>query len=236
LAAIVTLLNAVFGYFILTESLKPEHRLAKFHYSDLSPFTQFKLLWSMKNVRWLLFIGFLFFFIMTGFQGNISIFMKDILNFGPAGIGTILFIVGLVDIFAQGYLTHLLLPIFGEKKLSEIGLFIVSIAFLMIVTIVIFPSAILLYASTIVLVLGDGLVEPAYNGLLSNTVDNRRQGQIQGANQSMQSFARVLGPLVFAFIYGFNPGWPYIFAVLGITFTLFLLLGTKEPAPHQNKA
>lgn len=233
IAAAITMLNVVWGYFILPESLKPEHRLTEFHASDLNPFKQFKSLWAMPNIRWLLFIGFSFFFVFIGYQGNISIFIKDLFHWGPAGIGTILFTVGVVDTFSQGYLTHRLLPIFGEKNLAEIGLFISAIGFLMIVTLVIWPSPILLYAAITVAIIGDSLFEPPYTGLLSNTVDHRRQGQIQGANQSMQSLARVLGPLVFAFIYGFNPGWPYIFGVLGLTVTLFLLLGSKIISPAE---
>jgi DHA1 family tetracycline resistance protein-like MFS transporter len=232
IAAGVAVITALFGIFILPESLTKEKRSHTFEWTHLNPFFQFKELFKMKKVRWLLLIGFLFFFPLTGYQGNISVFVKDIFHYGPAGIGTILFTVGVFDIFSQGFLTHKLLPFFGEKRLTEIGSVVTAIGFAMIASLVLFhPSIyanIYLYAAVIVTIIGDGLFEPAFSGMLSNMVDNRHQGQIQGANQSMQSFARIWGPLAAAGLYTVSQPFPYIGGAALFIVTFLLVVGARS--------
>jgi DHA1 family tetracycline resistance protein-like MFS transporter len=109
----------------------------------------------------------------------------------------------------------------------ELGLGLTAIGFLMIASLVLFKPGLLtnvyLYASVIVLIIGDGLFEPAYSAALSNMVDNKRQGQIQGANQSMQSLSRALGPIAAAGLYVLAPSYPYIAGAIVFVVTLVLL-------------
>jgi len=65
-------------------------------------------------------------------QGTVSVFLKDVLGFGPGGIGGVLLIVGVMDILSQGFLTGKLLPRFGESALARTGLAINAGGFLMI--------------------------------------------------------------------------------------------------------
>jgi DHA1 family tetracycline resistance protein-like MFS transporter len=224
IAAAVTVLNMLFGFFVLPESLEKNKRAKNFEWAHANPLFQFKELFNMKNVRWMLLFGFLFFLPLTGFQGNISIFLKNLLSFGPIGIGSVLFTVGIFDIVSQGFLTHKLLPILGEKRLMQVGLGLTGIGLLMIASLVLFhPNLITimyLYASVIILIIGDGLFEPAYSSELSNMVDHTRQGQIQGANQSMQSFSRSLGPVAAAGLYILTPSLPYIVSAAMMIVTL----------------
>jgi DHA1 family tetracycline resistance protein-like MFS transporter len=201
IAAGVSLLNLLWGYFVLPESLKPEHRASHFDLQHLNPFRQIQLIASMSRLR-LLFIGAFFFFLpLMAFQTTNAVFMKDILHFGPQGIGTALFTVGIIDIFAQGYLTHKLLPILGELKLTIIGLSLAIAGYFLFALVGVINSVYLLYISVIVLIIGDGLFEPAMSGLIANSAEPHMQGKIQGANQSIQSAARMIGP--------FYGGWTY---------------------------
>jgi DHA1 family tetracycline resistance protein-like MFS transporter len=61
----------------------------------------------------------------------------------------------------------------------------------------------------IVLNIGDGLFEPSQAGLISKSMGPHMQGRVQGANQGMQSIARIAGPFIAALIYGFGRGLPY---------------------------
>jgi DHA1 family tetracycline resistance protein-like MFS transporter len=62
--------------------------------------------------------AFSFFLAGTMLQSNFAVYLKDVLQFGPAGIGWILFTVGVMDIVSQGLLTRALLPRFGADVLS----------------------------------------------------------------------------------------------------------------------
>jgi MFS transporter, DHA1 family, tetracycline resistance protein len=224
LAAIVTSLSIIWGYFVLPESLKKEHRLKKFELSHLNPFSQFSHLLSIPVLRVFLSISFLYFFASTMLQGNFSVYLKDILNFGPGNIGLVLFVVGLMDIFSQGFLSSRLIPILGDFKLTVIGLFLSIIGFIIVGSIFYFHSAILLYLAVIVANLGDGLFQPAFSGLISKSVEPRMQGRIQGVNQSIQSISRVTGPLAGAFLYQYGKSLPYFSGAMVIAFSLFLFL------------
>ncbi len=220
LAAAVTLLNMVWGYFVLPESLKTEHKLTTISLVHLNPFSQFEHIFSIKTLRILFFSAFLFFLPLMAYQAIAAIFMKDVLSFGPAGIGTVLFVVGVVDIVSQGFLTHKLVPILGELKLTVLGLFIIGIGYALVASVAIIPSVLLLYIGVIILIIGDGLFEPSMSGLISNAVESRMQGRVQGANQSMQSAARVVGPFYGGWVYQLGKSVPFfsniIFVVLAM--------------------
>ncbi len=234
IAAGVTFLNMLWGYFVLPESLAPEHRVKEFKLSHLNPLAQFNHIFSLKVLRTLFLVSFLFFFAATGLQSNFSVFMKDVLNWGPTEVGIVLFIVGVIDIFAQGYLTSKLVHVLGETVLTIIGLIINGIGFLIIASVVFFPSAVLLYAGVVVFVLGDGLFEPSMNGLIANSVEPKMQGRIQGANQGIQSVARILGPLYAAWLYVYSPGLPYLTNAIFIAVCL-LIFGFALPAISNHK-
>lgn len=203
-------LNLLWGYFVMPETLKKEHKVQEIKLSHLNPFLQFGYVLAMPSLKQLFLVGFLFFFPLTAYQAMGSTFLKDVLNLGPAGIGTILFVIGVVDIVAQGYLTHLLLPRLGEIKVTMLGLIIIVVGYAMYASAPLAPSLLLMYITVIVVVLGDGLVEPALSGLIANNAEPNMQGRVQGANQSMQSAARAVGPLYGGYLYHTGKSMPYL--------------------------
>jgi len=221
LAAAVTLLNMCWGFFALKESLPKEKRSHSFEWSHLNPFRPFAHVFSSRSLITLFASSFLFFFAGTMLQGNLSVFLRDIMGFGPGGIGFVLFVVGIMDILSQGFLTSKLMPIFGERKLAVVGL-IGSIAFA--------PSVMLLYVAVIVFNLGDGLFQPSANGLIANAAPQGQQGSIQGAYQGQQSIARMLGPLAAAFLYTLGASVPYMAGGIVILVALGILLMIRSSA------
>ncbi len=228
LAAGIAALNMVWGYFVLPESLKQEHRIVHFDFKHLNPFAQFSHVFSVSALRWLFFIGFMFFLGLVGMQAISSVFLKDVLSWNPSQIGFLLFVVGLIDIFAQGFLVNKLLPILGDYKTSFLGFFLTFVGFCVASMVVFFPSLILIYVGVIILITGDGLVEPSFSGLVSNAVGAQKQGRIHGANQSMQSVTRVIAPLYAAYIYGIGKNLPYASAAV---FMIICMVGLVLSLP-----
>lgn len=234
IAAAVTFLNMVWGYFVLPESLKKDHRIHEFKLSQLNPFAQFNHLFSYRILRILFLVTFLFFTAATALQSNFPVFLNAVLHWGPTQVGIVLFIVGLIDIVAQGFLTSVLSPIFGETNLSILGLILNGAGFLMIASVYFFPSATYLYSGVVVFVLGDGLFEPSMSGLISNSVEPKMQGRIQGANQSIQSIARIVGPLYGAWLYQYSAAMPYFYSAIIIAICL-LIIGFTKPIQTLNR-
>lgn len=233
-AAAVMLFNTIWGYFALPESLKPEDRITEFKPRHLNPFGQFAHIFNTKTLRVLFLVSFVFFIAITAMQSNVSVFMKDILKWGPTNIGIILFIVGVLDIVAQGFLTSKLIHVLGETKLSIIGLILNGIGYLMIASVAFFPSVTLIYAAIIIFVIGDGLFEPAMSGMIANAAEPKMQGRIQGANQGMQSVSRIIGPMYGAFLYQYSAGLPYLAGAILLAICLFIIgFSLHNLPPHK---
>lgn len=223
LAAVITLLNAAFGYFVLPESLKAEHRMADFSLHHLNPFSQLQSVLSNVTIRTLLFLSFFYFLPFAQLQGIGGVFSKDVLHWDPANIGFMFFVVGIVDIFTQGVFSHKLMSRFGELKLMVGGLAFTGIAYALNASNVLFHSSVFAYFNVILFAFGGGLIEPALGSLISRAADPREQGRVQGANQSLQSITRIVGPLLAAFLYSIGASAPYIVCALLSLVALFYL-------------
>jgi MFS transporter, DHA1 family, tetracycline resistance protein len=145
--------------------------------------------------------AFSFFFAGTMLQSNFAVYL-NVLQFGPTGIGWILFTVGVMDVISQGFLTRALLPRLGADTLARSGLAVNAIGFALIACLVFVPRVEFLLASIIIFTLGDGLFQPSMNAIISNAAPADAQRLVQGANQSQQALARMLGPLLAAVLSG----------------------------------
>jgi MFS transporter, DHA1 family, tetracycline resistance protein len=200
-AAAVILLNIVWGYFFLPESLSKEHRVSAIRLRDLNPLKQMSDVFALANLRWLMLAGFFYAFPFAMLQATLTILMKDSLGWNATQAGLIATTVGVVDILVQGLLVGKLLSIFGDVKLSISGLILVAISYLLLGSIALLASPLLLLAGVILFAGAGGLVENALRGLTSRMVGPREQGRVSGAGQSVQSLALILGPLFGGLVY-----------------------------------
>lgn len=233
LAAGITLVNMIWGYFVLPESLKKEHRLEKFELSHLNPFGHLFELFRIDILKKLFITSFIFFFAFNSIYGITSIYTKDIFFWNPTKIGILLFTVGVVDIISQGFLVRKLIPILGEIKLSVIGLVLIIVGIAIASITAFYPSVLLFYTGFIILNFGDGLLEPSISGLTANSVGPTMQGRVQGGSQGIQSISRILGPIMAACFFGIWKGLPYASAILLFTASLIFLI-SAIPTIHSH--
>lgn len=200
-AAVVFLLDLIWGFFFLPESLRKEHRVTSIRLRDLNPLKQIGNVFTMANLRWLLLAGFLYALPFAALQSNLTILMKDSLGWNATQAGLVATLVGVVDIAVQGVLVGKLLPIFGDMNLGIGSLMLVAISYLLLGSIALVASPLLLIAGVILFAGSGGLVENALRSLTSRAVGPRQQGMVSGASQSMQSLAMVLGPIFGGVLY-----------------------------------
>ena len=227
LAAILTLVNALFGWFVLPESLSREHRTADFSIHHLNPFGQLTGVLSDVTIRTILFIGFFYLLPFSQLQGIGGVYSKDILHWTPANLGIFFFTIGLIDMITQGFLSGKLIAKFGETKLIVTGLLITGVAYVGNSLLVIFPVTLFAFISVIIFAFGSGLVEPSLAGLISRAAGPKQQGRVQGANQSLQSLTRMTGPLIAAYLYSIAPNLPYIICAMLSLVAVFYVLNKK---------
>ena len=214
LAAGLTILNMLYGYFVLPESLSEKNRMEDFSLRHLNPFIQLQYVLKNNILKTMMIIGFFYFFAFSELTSIITVFFKDILHWTPGNIGFYFLVLGVGDMFTQGFLTGKLLPKFGPIKLVFCGFLLTGFAYFINAFIPIFPYVFLAFAYIIIYAVGSGLFEPSFGGILSGVAGPQEQGRVQGASQSMQSIARMIAPLLAALLYQFHPSLPWISCVL----------------------
>jgi MFS transporter, DHA1 family, tetracycline resistance protein len=208
-AAALTLGSIIWVYFALPESTARDTARPGLQWRQVNPFAQLAHALGIVGLRIPFAAAFSFLFAATMLQSNFAVYLKDVLQFGPTGIGWILCAVGVMDIVAQGFLSGQLLPRVGAGRLARLGLAINAIGFAFIACLVFVPRIEFLLVSIAIFTLGDGLFQPSINAIISNTAPANAQGLVQGANQSQQALARMLGPLLAAVLSPLSLGAPY---------------------------
>ncbi len=191
LAGSLTLLNCVYGYFVLPESL-PQERRREFVLARANPFTALANLRELKGVEILLWVMGLS--ILAQFCLHTSWFLYTEFKFGwtPKDNGLSLFAVGMMAVLVQGGLLRQFQKFMPTDKLVRIGLVSSTVAFAAWGLV---PEGWMMYVIIAANLFGY-MVQPGLQSLVANAVDPTRQGESMGAVSSLNSVAAVLGPLM----------------------------------------
>ncbi|OME51624.1 MFS transporter [Paenibacillus odorifer] len=199
--AIITLLNVLYGFFFMPESLDKNNRLKEITLVRLNPFTQLASILSIKNLKRLLVSAFLLWIPNGSLQAVFSQFTMDTFSWKPALIGLMFSIVGFQDILSQGFIMPKLLLKLRDKQIAILGMVSEIIGYSLIALSALFSYYPLFIAGMFIFGFGDSIFGPSFNGMLSKSVDSSEQGRIQGGSQSIQALARMIGPVIGGQIY-----------------------------------
>ncbi|AFQ43906.1 MFS transporter [Desulfosporosinus meridiei] len=199
--AIITLLNVIYGFFYMPESLDQNNRLKKISFTRLNPFTQLANILAMKNLNRLLVSAFLLWIPNGSLQAVFSQFTIDTFSWKPALIGLMFSIMGIQDIISQGLIMPKLLLKLSDARIAILGMVAEIIGYSLIAASALFSFYPLLIAGMFIFGFGDSIFGPSFNGMLSKSVDSSEQGRIQGGSQSIQALARMIGPIIGGQIY-----------------------------------
>ncbi len=194
--AIITLLNVIYGYFFMPESLDKNNRLKDISFVRLNPFTQLTSILSMKSLKRLLISAFLLWIPNGSLQAVFSQFTMDTFSWKPAVIGLMFSIMGLQDIISQGFIMPKLLRKLDDKQIAILGMVSEIIGYGLIAMSALLSFYPLLIVGMFIFAFGDSVFGPSFNGMLSKSVDSSEQGRIQGGSQSIQALARMIGPII----------------------------------------
>lgn len=199
--AIITLVNVVYGYFFMPETLDKKNRLKEITLVRLNPFTQLASVLSMKNLKRLLVSAFLLWIPNGALQAVFSQFTMDTFNWQPALIGLMFSIIGFQDIVSQGFIMPKLLLKMSDKQIAVLGMGSEVIGYSLIAGSALFSYYPLFIAGMFIFGFGDSIFGPSFNGMLSKAVNASEQGRVQGGSQSIQALARIIGPVIGGQIY-----------------------------------
>lgn len=196
-AGVLAIINLLYGYFVLPESLSMEQR-KPFRWSAANPANSLLALTRLKGVGSL--VGVVTFSTLAQFVLYTCWVLYTTFKFGwgPQENGWSLAVVGIVSVVVQGFLLGRLLKIFSPQRLAVIGLVSSTLAY------VAWGAATegwMMYAVVVANIFGV-TVAASVNSLISSAADSRSQGQTLGAVNSLSSLMAVVAPVLGAPLLG----------------------------------
>jgi DHA1 family tetracycline resistance protein-like MFS transporter len=227
-AALLALLNALYGFLILPESLSKENR----RFFDIKRANPLGALFHLRKYPAVSGLIFSLIFIYIGshaVQSNWSFANMEKFKWTPKMIGVSLGIVGLLVGLVQGVLIRIINPILGNEKSVYVGIALYAVGLFLFAfgtsSFISNQSGWVMFVFLIPYCLG-GISGPALQSLISVHVPKNEQGELQGSLTSIMSVTSIVGPLLMTglFSYFTNPKHSVYFPGVSFLMGAFLML------------
>lgn len=192
-AGALTLVNWLYGVFVLPESLPPEKRTAAFDWRRANPLGSLRLLRSRPGLVGLAGVGFLFQLSHMVLPTIFVLYVGHRYGWTPTTMGFMFMLTGVAGLVVQSGLVGPVVRRIGERNAVLLGTLGGLMGFAWYgaaPTGTIYLLGIPIFALT-------GFIMPGLQGLMTRRVAPHEQGQLQGANQSLTGLAAILGPVIF---------------------------------------
>lgn len=232
-AAVLCLLNFLYGYFILPESLSQENRRA-FDLKRANPIGSFLNLKKYPKLIGLVLSVFILYVASHAVQSNWSYFTMYQFKWDERMVGISLGIIGLLVGIVQGGLIRWINPKLGNVKSIYLGMLLYTFGMFLFATA---DKSWMMFVFLIPYCLG-GIAGPALQAVISTQVPPTEQGEIQGTLTSLMSASAIVGPPMMSSIFYFftHKDAPFIFAgapfalggILMLLSTIFAYVSLKK--------
>jgi DHA1 family tetracycline resistance protein-like MFS transporter len=232
-AAGLALINAIYGFFILPESLALEYR-RPFEWKRANPIGSLMQLKKYPAVSGLIASLVLIYIAAHAVQSTWTFFTMSRFGWTESLVGYSLGLVGLLSGLVQGLLIRVTIPKLGQKKSIVVGLALYSIALFLFAFA---TQSWMMFAILIPYCLG-GIAGPALQGLISTQIPPNEQGELQGGLTSLMSVTSIIGPPLMTTLFAWFtsksapvhfPGAPFLMgAVLMLSSTLLAIRNFKR--------
>lgn len=208
-AAVLCLLNFLYGYFILPESLSKENR-REFSLKRANPIGAFLNLKKYPQLIGLVVSIFLLYTASHAVHSNWSYFTIYKFHWDEKMVGISLGAIGLLVGIVQGVLIRWINPKLGNEKSIYVGMALYTVGMFLFATA---TESWMMFAFLIPYCLG-GIAGPAMQAVISSQVPANEQGEIQGTLSSLMSASAIVGPPMMStvFYYFTHKDAPFQFA------------------------
>ena len=234
-AAAFTLINLVYGYFILPESLDKKNR-RKFDIKRANPIGTLMSLKRYPVISGLLICIVLFNIAQHATHSTWTFFTIEKFDWSEKLVGYSLGFIGLLAAIVQGGLIRVIIPKLGNIKSVYFGMifYIIGLSLFSFA-----EEGWMVFAFAIPLSLG-GISGPALQGIMTNKIPDDEQGEFQGGMTSLVSLTAIIGPLLMTNLFSYFtsensfyyfPGAPFlvgaIISFFGLIITVRFLSGSR---------
>jgi DHA1 family tetracycline resistance protein-like MFS transporter len=232
----MSLLNAMYGLFILPESLPPERR-GSFSWARANPMGSLVLLRShveLLGLAAVIFLGYLAHQVLTS---TYVLYADYRYHWTDRTVGLSLAAVGICSAIAGAVLIKPAVKLLGDRNALLLGLVFATAGFALFG---LSRTGVVFWFGIPIMCLW-GLSGPTAQSLMTQYVHADQQGQLQGAVSSIRGLAGLIGPAIFTFSFAFAirpgvrwhiPGMPFYLAAALVFISLLLaLLVTRKARP-----
>lgn len=238
-AAILTLLNVLYGYFVLPESLDPAQR-RPFDWKRANPIGSLMHLRKYPVVSGLVVSLVLIYIAAHAVQSNWAYYTMFKFNWDEKMVGYSLAVVGVLIATVQGGIIRIMIPKLGQQRSVYLGIALYAVG------LILFGAASaswMMFAFLIPYCLG-GIAGPALQGIISSQVPANEQGELQGALTSLMSVTAIIGPVMMNNLFAYFtsadapvylPGASFFLAAFLTVLSLFFsykILSTRFVSNH----
>ncbi len=233
-AAALAAINAIFGYFILRETVTDAIR-RPFRWSRANPWGSIRQLGKLPGLRPLLLVYFLYQVAFIVYPAIWSYFGKERFGWDPSTIGLSLALFGIMLAIVQGGMIRFVLRVLGERgtvlygHLFDIAAFM-ALAFVANGTVALILTPLAALAA---------VITPALQGIMSKAVGKDAQGELQGALTSASALAMILSPMMMTSVFAsftsstaplYLPGAPFLLsaALIALGLCVFVTFWPKQ--------
>jgi DHA1 family tetracycline resistance protein-like MFS transporter len=239
-AAGLCLLNFLYGYFILPESLDKEHRRT-FEWKKANPLGSLRFLRKAPTIAGLAICYFLIYLAAMSVQANWNYFTMYRFQWTEKMVGLSLAMVGLLVGVVQAGLTRIVNPKLGNEKSIYAGLLLYTIGLLLFAFA---TQGWMMYVFLVPYCLG-GIAGPALQATMAGHVKQNEQGALQGALTSLMSLTTIIGPLIMNNLFTFFshenthyyfPGAPFLLGAVFMFTSTLISYSVFRKEKHQLQA
>ncbi|MDX2166080.1 MAG: TCR/Tet family MFS transporter [Deltaproteobacteria bacterium] len=191
-AAGFSLANAMYGLFVLPESLPPERR-APFHWRRANPLGALRLLRAHPQVFGLAAASFLAYVAHEVLPSTFVLYTGYRYAWDERTVGLFMAAIGVCGMIVSGGLVQPIVDRLGERRTLLLGYLLGAVGFAIYG---LAPVSALLWVGVPLQSLW-GLAGPAGQGIMTRSVAPDQQGQLQGANSSLRGISGLIGPGLF---------------------------------------
>jgi DHA1 family tetracycline resistance protein-like MFS transporter len=199
-AAGLCLVNWIYGLFVLPESLPPERRTTSMNWRRANPLGALAFLRERGELLGLASVGFLFQLAQVVLPTIFVLYTGYRYGWTPRILGFTFMASGAAMIAVQMFLVSPVVKRIGERGAVLLGAALGVSGFLLYGL----AWSQWIYLMGIPVFAGIGLMQPGLQGLMTRRVGPSHQGQLQGANQSLQGIASIIGPPLFGLTFAWS--------------------------------
>ncbi|MEP4036520.1 TCR/Tet family MFS transporter [Pseudophaeobacter sp.] len=231
-AAALAGLNFALGWFVMHETVTDDNRRA-FDWRRANPFGAFRTIGRIPGIKALLWVYFLYSVAIYVYPAIWPYFTAERFGWQPQMIGASLAVYGICSALVQGGLLRYMVRWFGERGSVIWGQVFDFVAFGILAVI---ASGNLALALIPIAALG-ALVQPALQGLMSRTVADNQQGELQGVMTAVHALSVVISPLMMTAVFAqfsdsetshYLPGAPFLLALALMMIGCLVLLRSRS--------